>query len=82
MHYLNYIQSGGKVDPKLLMYIVPALTVFVLWSLFWKGMALWHSAKRGDKIWFIVLLVLNTLGIVEICYLLFVAKIKFFKDKA
>lgn len=64
--------------PQLLLYALPILTLLILWSLFWKGLALWHSAKRGDKGWFILLLVLNTLGIVEICYLLFVAKIKLF----
>ncbi len=41
----------------------------VLWSLLWKGLALWRSAKRGDMWWFIAFLVINTLGILEIVYL-------------
>lgn len=41
----------------------------VLWSLVWKGLALWRSAKRGDMWWFIAFLLLNTLGILEIIYL-------------
>ncbi len=46
--------------------------VFILaavWSLFWKGLALWRAAHRRDKQWFIVLLFVNTLGILEILYL-------------
>ena len=41
--------------------------VFV-WPLGWKGIALYEAARREDKGWFVALLVLNTLGIVEILY--------------
>ena len=41
----------------------------VVWSLLWKGLALWRAAKRGEKIWFVVFLLVNTLGILEIIYL-------------
>lgn len=48
--------------------------VIILWTLLWKGIALWHSARLGHKKWFIVMLVLNTVGIVEILYILLVAR--------
>lgn len=35
-----------------------------------KGYALWHAARRGERGWFIALLVVNTLGILELIYLL------------
>lgn len=41
-----------------------------IWALFWKGLALWHAGRNGQKIWFIVLLLVNTVGILEIVYLL------------
>lgn len=41
-----------------------------LWSLIWKGQALWRAAKQKSLPWFIVLLVVNTLGILDIIYLL------------
>jgi len=56
---------------------VPLLIIFVAWSLIWKGLALWHAARRGQYGWFIILLVVNTLGILEIIYLFFVAKLTF-----
>lgn len=52
---------------------------FLLWSLIWKGIALWYAAKRDEKVWFGVLLVLNTMGIVEIMYLVF--RVKLFSKK-
>ncbi|PCH91899.1 hypothetical protein COB80_01250 [Candidatus Kaiserbacteria bacterium] len=50
-------------------------TVLVaLWTLPWKGWALWLAARRGEKWWFIALLVLNTLAILDIIYIFVVAK--------
>ncbi len=46
------------------------LGVIVVWSLFWKGIALWHAAIYRQKSWFFFLLIINTLGIVEIVYLI------------
>ena len=47
-----------------------------IWSLFWKALALWHSARRGNAIWFVVLLLVNTLGILDIIYLIIAGKLK------
>lgn len=55
---------------------MPLLIVLALWSVVWKGLALWHSARRGQNGWFIIMLVVNTVGILEIVYLFGVAKLK------
>lgn len=39
-----------------------------IWSTVWKAIALWKAARNTDKPWFIVLMVVNTLGILEIFY--------------
>ncbi|RJQ53067.1 MAG: hypothetical protein C4521_09010 [Actinobacteria bacterium] len=56
------------------IFLVVILSL-AIWSYVWKLLAFWHSARRGDKGWFVVLAVLNTVGILEIIYLAFVAKI-------
>ncbi len=43
--------------------------VLVLWELVWKGLALWYSAKNGQKWWFVAFILVHTLGILEIVYL-------------
>lgn len=48
----------------------------IIWALFWKGYAVWIAVKHNDKKWFVALLVLNTLGILEIIYVFYVAKKK------
>ena len=50
--------------------------VVVFWSIFWKGLALWHAARKGQQWWFMIFLVVNTLGVLEIIYLFGVAKLK------
>ena len=53
-----------------------ALFLILIWSLFWIGCSLWFAAKRDQKWWFLVLLILNTAGVLEIIYIFFVAKKK------
>ncbi len=48
----------------------------IAWTIPWKGIALWKSAKKGQKIWFVILLLFNTLGILDIIYIVFICKEK------
>ena len=50
--------------------------LLMLWSLVWKGIALWKAGRLGQKVWFVILLVVNTAGILEIIYIFAVAKKK------
>lgn len=45
--------------------------VGIIWLLAWKGIALWRSARRNDLWWFVAILIINTLGILEIIYIVF-----------
>lgn len=56
--------------------IAPIFAAVLIWSLVWKGLALWRAARNGQSAWFVVMLVLNTLGILEIIYLLTAGKKK------
>lgn len=47
------------------------LVLLAIWEMIWKGMALWKAARNGQQLWFIVLLVINSLGILPILYLRF-----------
>jgi len=52
-------------------WIIPLL---LLWTLPWKGVALWRASRNGQKKWFIALLVINTLAILDIVYIFFFSK--------
>lgn len=57
---------GLGINEIIVMMVVLAATA---WSLVWKGIALWHAARNGQKGWFVALLVFQTLGLLEILYL-------------
>ena len=56
----------------------PIFTVLFLllmvWSAVWKGIALWIAGGKRDKVWFIILFLLNTVGILEILYIFIFSK--------
>jgi len=45
-----------------------------LWTIPWKGVALWKAARARSVAWFVVLLVVNTMGILEIIYIFLFSK--------
>ncbi len=45
------------------------ILAMVVWSFYWKGRGLWNAARSGQKGWFVAMLLINTLGILEITYL-------------
>lgn len=51
----------------------------IIWTLPWKGIALWQAAKKSQKRWFIALFVLNTLAILPILYIFVFSKKKMVK---
>ncbi|MCL2037607.1 DUF5652 family protein [Candidatus Saccharibacteria bacterium] len=52
------------------------LVVLIVWALFWKGLALWHAARKKQPWWYVIMIVVNTAGLLEIIYLFGVRKIK------
>lgn len=54
-----------------LWWIIP----LSLWSLVWKGWALWRAGRLNQSVWFVVMLLLNTLGILEILYIFYFSKL-------
>jgi methionyl-tRNA synthetase len=45
-----------------------AVPLFI-WVGIWKGMALWKASQKKQLSWFIILFLVNTLGLLEIAYL-------------
>ena len=64
-HFLN-------IHPWLPFLIIP----LAIWIIVWKGTALWKAARNNSVPWFVVLLCVNTLGILEIIYIFYFSKKK------
>ena len=50
----------------LLWLVIPLV---VVWSMAWKGIALWKAGRNDHLAWFIVLFIVNTMGILPIIYI-------------
>lgn len=61
---MDYLSNLGNLPPAWMVLVFA-------WSIFWKGTALWRSSKENQKYWFIVILLINTVGILEIAYLFY-----------
>ena len=66
-------------------FIIP----YLIWITVWKGLALWKSASKKQLPWFLILLIINTMGVLEIAYVFYLNKwdidkgktLKFLKKK-
>jgi hypothetical protein len=65
----SFLMTGGS-------FSTPLLLLILAWTLPWKGVALWKAANNKHKWWFIAILILNTLAILEIIYIFIFAKKK------
>jgi methionyl-tRNA synthetase len=62
--------TGNFVDSSQMWLFI----LMLIWTLPWKGTALWKAARLSHKKWFIIMLLINSIGILEIIYIFFVAR--------
>lgn len=56
--------------------IFAGVIIVSVWSMIWKGFALYRAGANHSPAWFVVLLIFNTVGILEILYLFVFSKRK------
>ena len=67
MESINFLANWAGVNPFIMALVIA-------WTLVWKGLALWRAAGLRQKYWFIILLFVNTLGILDIIYIFLVVR--------
>ncbi len=50
-------------------WFVLFIVVATVWSGVWKGIALWRAGRNNHLVWFVVVFIFNTLGVLEIIYI-------------
>lgn len=66
---MTFMEFGLLSGTELILLII-----IIIWSVIWKGIALWKAGRNNQLAWFIALLIVNILGILEIFYILFFQK--------
>jgi H+/Cl- antiporter ClcA len=77
----NPIRSIFILVAVLLILFLAVIISLIIWTAVWKALALWKSARNDDLVWFIILSLVNTLGILEILYIYVFSKDKSQKKK-
>ncbi len=72
--FILLISLDNKNMEKILFENVWIIIVALLWTVPWKAAALWRSARRAQMGWFLTMLIINTLGILEILYIFFFSR--------
>lgn len=52
----------------------PLMIIAILWSLPWKGFALWKAARNNHTAWFVAILITNTLALLDALYIFYFSK--------
>jgi methionyl-tRNA synthetase len=60
--YLNVV--AGQMGISVLL-----LVAVIMWSAVWKLLALWKAGRKNSPAWFIILALINTVGILDILYI-------------
>ena len=52
------------------------LLLTLIWTLPWKGFALWKSSRNEEKWWFVAILLTNTFALLDVLYIFYFSKKK------
>lgn len=63
MDQINFFSSFA-------LWFFPVLLLLIIWDGIWKGIALWKAARNNHLVWFICIIIFNTVGILPIIYIL------------
>ncbi len=69
MDYLKLVTDELGISLYVLIGIL-------IWSSIWKLLGLWKAARKRSVVWFIVLALINTMGILEILYIFVFSEMK------
>ncbi len=66
-----FLATGSALFPGFGMFVA----LLLIWTIPWKGYALWLAARNNHPWWFVILLVVNTVAILEIIYIFAIGRL-------
>ncbi len=57
-------------------WLILVVIVLAIWGAIWKGIGLWRAGADRNLPWFVVMFVINTVGILEIVYIFAISRPK------
>jgi methionyl-tRNA synthetase len=55
-------------------WLIALIVVLGIWEAVWKGIGLWRAGSDRNLLWFVLMFVLNTAGVLEIVYIFAISR--------
>ncbi len=55
-------------------WFIPLIIILAIWDMIWKIVAMWYASRDNQKMWYILLAIINSIGVLPILYLLVIRK--------
>lgn len=65
------VAADNTILGKYVLLVVVVLLIVAIWDIVWKLLAMWRASKRNEPVWFVLIMIINSMGIVPILYLIF-----------
>ena len=57
------------LDNNVVLFVISIIAIST-WELVWKLKSMWKAGQLNEKVWFVCLMIFNTMGILPIVYLI------------
>lgn len=55
-------------------WFYPIILIIVIWDIIWKLVAMWYASRNNHLAWYIVLAIINSVGVLPIFYIFIICK--------
>lgn len=55
-------------------WFLPTVIALAIWDIIWKLVAMWYAARDKQKLWYILLVLFNSIGVLPILYIYVIRK--------
>ena len=73
-HNIDMDIFGGQFIEGISDEQLALLVLVQIWDLIWKSLALWRAARNKDVFWFVLLILINSAGLLPAFYLFYISK--------
>ncbi|MBS3079047.1 hypothetical protein J4218_02920 [Candidatus Pacearchaeota archaeon] len=75
---INAIKTNPDVRKEVIksLAVIFGIMLLTIFDMIMKGFAMWRASKKNSKLWFWILLIVSTFGILPVCYLIFTKRVE------
>lgn len=73
--YISIEKNTNMLELQAIIERLPSYSLYLIlllfiWDMVWKSIALWKAGRNNQLIWFVCIILFNTIGILPIIYII------------